>query len=106
MLLGRTNIISTSQDAPLHAFGQTGITNSAGSGAGASVTIAVTFAASSAFPAGYPTPNYVPLVTPSQGCLVSVPPASKTQLGFNVILTPVPAASTLAAGSFDVMVIA
>jgi hypothetical protein len=104
MLLGRTNIISTSQDAPLYAWGQTGIANGGGSGAGAGVTIAVTFAVSSAFPAGFSTPNYVPLVTPSQGCLVAV--GSKTQLGFNVILTPSPSTSTLAAGSFDVMVIA
>jgi hypothetical protein len=44
MLFGRTNIISTSQDAPMYAYFQTGIANGAGSGAGASVTVAVTFA--------------------------------------------------------------
>jgi hypothetical protein len=60
----------------------------AGSGAGTAVTVAVTFATSFAYPNGFPTPNYIPHVTPSQGCLVSV--TGKTQLGFNVILTPVP----------------
>jgi hypothetical protein len=106
MLLGRTNIVSTSQDAPLYAYCQTGIANGAGSGAGASVTIAITFAATMAYPAGFPTASYVTNITPSQGCLVSVPAASKTQAGFNVVLTPSPATSTLAAGVFDVCVIA
>jgi hypothetical protein len=50
VIFGRTNIISTSQDAPLYAYCQTGIANGAGSGAGASVTIGVTFATSMAYP--------------------------------------------------------
>jgi hypothetical protein len=43
-------------------------------------------------------------VQPSQGCLVAI--SGKTQAGFNVILTPSPATSTLAAGTFDVTVLA
>jgi hypothetical protein len=42
-------------------------------------------------------------VTPSQAAMVSV--SGKTSSGFNVTLTP-PAAATLAAATFDVLVIA
>ena len=88
MLLGRTNIISTSQDAPMYTWGQSGIANSAGGGAGQSVTVAVSFPTSMAYPNGYPVPAYVVQVQPSQGCLTAV--SGKTQLGFNVILTCLP----------------
>ena len=47
-------------------------------------------------------PNYSVKITPSQACLVSV--TNKTWNGFNVTLTP-PSGVTLAAGTFDVMVI-
>ena len=50
-------------------------------------------------------PNaYAVMVTPSQNCLDYV--ANKTSSGFNVVLTPSPAAATLAAGTFDVVIIA
>jgi hypothetical protein len=103
MILGRTNALSTSQDSPCYVWCQRDIANSGGGSAGNSVTIGITFAVSSAFPNGFPTPNYAAHVTPSQGCLTSV--QAKTQLGFSVVLTPSPATSTLVAGSFDVCVL-
>jgi hypothetical protein len=67
--------------------------------AGAAVTTAV------AVPGGLPTP-YSVIVTPSQACFVSV--TSKTSNGFNVTLTPLynGANTAIAAGSFDVVVLA
>ena len=73
--------------------GQLGIANLAGGGAGASVTTAV------AFPSL--PPNYAVLVMPSQAAAVSV--TNKAYNGFDVVLTPL--SGTLAAGTFDVVVI-
>ncbi len=72
--------------------------NAAGSGAGASVTTAVAFA-----PYSLP-PAYSVQITPSQPALVSV--TNKTSSGFNVVLTPLSSSTTLAAGTFDVLVVA
>ena len=72
------------------------IANVAGSGAGASVTTAVAF---TDLPA-----KYAVHVTPSQDATFYV--TSKTNSGFNVVLNPRLAANTLAAGTFDVTVIA
>ena len=74
--------------------GQIGLANLAGGGAGQSVTTAVSF------PGGLP-PNYCALVSPSQACTWSI--SNKAWNGFNVVLTPL--SGTLAAGTFDVIVI-
>jgi hypothetical protein len=58
MLFSRTNIISTSQDAPMYVYAQSNVTNNAGGGAGQSVTTAVAFPISAAFSSGFPTPNF------------------------------------------------
>jgi len=73
---------------------QLAVPSAAGSGAGSPVSTSVTFG-------GLP-PTYVVHVTPSQACFVSV--SNKTVSGFTVVLTP-PSGVTLAAGTFDVMVL-
>jgi len=69
------------------------------SGSAGAQTFAVTFAAGS-----LPT-TYAVNITPGTPCFASVPGASKTTSGFNVVLTPTLIASTLASGTFDVLVI-
>lgn len=80
----------------LHAGFQAAVANAAGGSAGASVTTAVAF---SELPA-----NYSVHVTPNQDATAYV--TGKTNSGFNVVLTPRLAANTLAAGTFDVIVVA
>jgi hypothetical protein len=74
---------------------QLAIANAAGGTAGAAVTTAVSF------PSGLPSAYYVD-VSPSQASFWNV--TSKTNTGFNVVLTP-PSGVTLAAGTFDVLVV-
>jgi hypothetical protein len=92
---------------PVDANGQNHFTsvqynlpNPAGGGAGSAVTVAV------AFPPvlGNPVlpPNYAVNVSPSQAATTRV--SGKTNTGFNVILTPVLASTTLAAGTFDIVI--
>jgi hypothetical protein len=76
---------------------QLAIANAAGGSAGATVTTAVSF------PSGLPAAYFVQVV-PSQACFATV--TSKTATGFNVVLTPTGSGVTLAAGTFDVMVLA
>lgn len=76
-----------------------GVTNAVGGAAGASVTTTVTLPAS----ANLPT-NYSVLVNPGQDATWYV--NAKTANSFNVVLTPRLAANTLAAGTFDVVVVA
>ena len=73
--------------------------NGAGGGAGAAVTTAIT---------GLNLPaNYLVIVTPNQDAVPYVPTDStKTQNGFHVVLNPRLAANTLAAGTFDVLIVA
>lgn len=78
-----------------------GVTNAVGGGAGASVTTTVTLPTSASLPA-----NYSVLVNPGQDATWYVPANSKTSNSFNVVLTPRLAANTLAAGTFDVVVVA
>lgn len=73
-----------------------GIANAVGGGAGQAVTTAVTGLK------GLPA-NYTPVVNPGQDATWYV--SSKTSTGFSVTLTPRLAANTLAAGTFDVVVI-
>ncbi|WP_186122361.1 hypothetical protein [Burkholderia gladioli] len=78
-----------------------GIANAAGSGAGAAVTTTVALPASANLPA-----NYAVLVNPGQDATAFVPSGSKTPNSFNVTLTPRLAANTVAAGTFDVVILA
>lgn len=76
-----------------------GIANAAGGSAGAAVATPVSLPASASLPASYSV-----LVNPGQDATWYV--SSKTASGFTVTLTPRLAASTLAAGTFDVVVVA
>ncbi len=72
------------------------VANGAGGGAGQSVTTAV---AGLRLPAAYDV-----IVTPNQDAVAYV--TSKTLTGFSVVLNPRLAANTLAAGTFDVLIVA
>jgi hypothetical protein len=74
-----------------------GVANVIGGGAGLSVVTPV------AFPEGLPA-NYQVFVTASQDAVGFV--TAKTAAGFSVTLFPRLAANTLAAGTFDVLIIA
>lgn len=76
-----------------------GVANAVGGSAGASVTTTVTLPASANLPA-----NYSVLVNPGQDATWYV--HNKTADSFDVVLTPRLAANTLAAGTFDVAIIA
>ena len=84
-------------DRPMLGY-QFNVANAAGSGAGAAVTTAITFTGE------LPGTNYMVLVAPNQDATAYV--SGKTATGFNVVLTPRLAASTLASGHFDVLVLA
>lgn len=73
-----------------------GITNAVAGGAGQSVATAVTFGAA------MPDTTYVPVVNPNQDATWWI--SAKTINGFTVNMTARLAASTLAAGTFDVAV--
>jgi hypothetical protein len=72
------------------------VANAAGGSAGATVSTPISF------PSGLPAAYFVD-VQPSQACFVTI--TSKTNTGFNVVLTPMTTGTTLAAGTFDVVVI-
>ncbi len=76
---------------------QEGVANAAGGSAGAAVTVAVSFG--NELP-----PSYVVVVNPGQDATWYV--SAKTSNGFSVTLTPRLATNTLAAGTFDVLVVA
>lgn len=76
---------------------QLAVTNAAGGSAGATVTTVVTF------PEPLP-PAYSVFIQSYQDCTAYV--TTKTVFGFSVVQTPRLAANTLAAGTFDVMVVA
>jgi hypothetical protein len=76
---------------------QSAVANLIGGGAGQSVVTAVVFA--NELPA-----SYAVHVTPNQDATAFV--TAKTSVGFNVTLFPRLAANTLAAGTFDVLVVA
>jgi hypothetical protein len=77
---------------------QNGVANAAGGSAGAAVVTAV------AFPTNSLPPSYAVVVNPGQDATWWVD--GKTQSGFNVHMLPRLAANTLAAGTFDVIVVA
>jgi hypothetical protein len=78
--------------------------NSAGGGAGQSVSVNMGSAFQDNYGVGILPADgqYAVHITPSQSATASV--NSKTASGFNVVLTPVPTTATLAAGTFDVTV--
>jgi hypothetical protein len=78
-----------------------GIANATGGGAGQAVTTAVQFV--DRYGTGLLPAQYVVSVTASQSAFATV--TNKSSNGFNVVLTP-PSGVTLAAGTFDLVVIA
>ena len=74
-----------------------GVASAAGGSAGAAVTVPVSF------PGSLPA-NYAVIVTASQDATAYV--TAKTASGFSVVLSPRLAANTLAAGTFDTVVLA
>jgi hypothetical protein len=78
------------------------VANGAGT-AGADVTVSLATSYTDAYGNGVLPNDYCVLVTPSQDAMVSV--TGKTTSGFSVVLTPKVAAATIAAGTFDVVVL-
>lgn len=75
---------------------QLNVTNLIGGGAGQTVTTTVTFP--------HPLPaSYQVMVSPKQDCAWYV--NNRTTFGFDVVLNPRLAANTLAAGTFDLLLI-
>jgi hypothetical protein len=103
MSIKKQRLIGESGYTPTH-YALPNQANTGGGGAGSPVT--ASFANYFVDPFNNPQlpdpPNYSVAVTPSQACLASV--VGKTSTGFSVVLTPTPSSSTLAAGSFDVIV--
>jgi hypothetical protein len=87
----------TAQEDRLLVGMKVAVANGVGGGAGQAVTVAVAFA-------GELPANYAVMVNPGQDATWFV--SGKTNNGFNVTLTPRLAANTLAAGTFDVLVVA
>jgi hypothetical protein len=79
-------------------------TNSAGGGAGQSVTIGMATTFQDQYGTGVLLSNgqYCVSVTPNQSATAYV--TGKTTSGFSVVLTPLPTTATLAAGQFDVLI--
>lgn len=96
------NILQSNQAQPVIVAASAGIANVAGSGAGASVTTAITF--TNSYGNGRLPGSYAVQITPNTiGVTVAV--SGKTTSGFNVVLAPAIATATLAAGTFDVLVV-
>ena len=94
------NIIASNQAQPTVVGALAGVANAAGGGAGEAVTTAVSF--TDTYGNGQLPAAYAVAVTPSQACAWSV--TGKTTSGFTVTLTP-NSNSTIAAGTFDVVVV-
>jgi hypothetical protein len=102
MALG-LSILINNQSQPVLVAARAGIVNTAGGGAGASVSTAVSFVdqySNGLLPAG----GYVVQVTPNTSG-VSTAVSGKTNSGFNVVLAPTLSTATLAAGTFDCLVV-
>ena len=89
----------TQQPDRLKYYTKYNIANSAGGGAGQSVTVAVAVPVAAGLPSNG---NYIVDVETSQDCTAFV--SSKTATGFNVTLTPRLAANTLSAGTINVQI--
>ena len=86
------------QNDRLTAVVQANIANGAGGGAGVVVSVPVTFAEK------MPTANYVAFVEANQDATTWA--SAKTTAGFTANIQPRLASQTLAAGSFDILIIA
>jgi hypothetical protein len=93
--------VSIDGDAQMFYAARPNVANAAGAGEGAAVTTAVAFV--DQYGNGTLPPEYSVIATPNQACFVSV--SNKTASGFSVTLTPLSGA-TLAAGEFDLIVMA
>ena len=96
--------ITSNQARAIVLASHTGIANAAGGSAGASVTTTISSFVDQ-YGVGESPANYAVQVTPSQACAVLT---GKTTNGFSVTLTPLApggANATLAAGSFDVVIV-
>jgi hypothetical protein len=94
--------LSSNHGEPIVLGKKFGTANAAGSGAGSAVSTSVSFVdkfGSALLPAAL---SYLVNVSASQPCFITV--TNKTASGFNVVLTP-PAGVTLAAGTFDLVVL-
>jgi hypothetical protein len=76
--------------------------NGAGT-AGSNVTISLASSFQDGFGVGTLPNDYVVVVTPSAPAIPSV--TGKTTSGFSVVLSPITASATVAAGTFDVLVL-
>jgi hypothetical protein len=94
------NIFTNNQATATTIAAEANIANPAGSGAGASVSVTINNLVDQ-FGTGRLPNNYAVTVTPSQACASSV--TNKNNSGFTVTLTPL--SGTLAAGTFDFVVV-
>jgi hypothetical protein len=95
------HLLADNHSEPVVIGKRVGVSNAGGGSPNAAVTTSVSF--TDRFGNGrLPTLNYAVCVTPSQLCSVAI--TAKTNAGFNVVLTP-PSGGTLAAGTFDVIVV-
>jgi hypothetical protein len=84
-----------------------GISNAAGSGQGNSVSVVVPLTEKSSdavtpiWPTGLAT--YTVVISPSQACFWNI--TNKSASGFTVTLTPPSSSATLAAGTFDALIV-
>ncbi len=96
------NIFTNNQAAATTIAAELGIANAAGGSAGASVSVTINNLVDQ-FGTGRLPSNFAVVVTPSQACFWSV--TNKSASGFTVTLTPVNSSTTLAAGTFDFVVV-
>ncbi len=96
------NILTNNQAIPTTIAAESNIANAAGGSAGASVSVTINNLVDQ-FGTGRLPSNFAVVVTPSQACFWSV--TNKSASGFTVTLTPVNSSTTLAAGTFDFVVV-
>jgi hypothetical protein len=94
-LIGENGLMATFVALPNNA-------NGAGT-AGANVTTSLATSFQDGFGVGTLPDDYCVIVSPSAPAIASV--SGKTSSGFSVILSPITASATIAAGTFDVVVL-
>jgi hypothetical protein len=75
----------------------------AGGSAGADVTTSLATSFQDQYGNGFLPPDYAVIVTANQDAMTSV--INKTPSGFSVVLTPKTASATIAAGTFDLVIL-
>jgi hypothetical protein len=96
------SVVTNNQAAPITIAAEASFANAAGSGAGASVSVTINNLVDQ-YGTGRLPNNYAVSVAPSQACFWSV--SNKTNAGFTVTLTPTTSGTTLAAGTFDFIIV-